>query len=635
MKKINLLLLSLTIFITPNILAQPLKDAIENTLNTNPEIKSIRSNTQAYKLYIDEEYGNYLPTVSIDSYLEDKDSDNKNMDTKVTTEKNQNGYNAQVKLEQLIYDGGLTPSKIDESKYNYEANKIKNKSFIEEVIFETVEAYIQSVKFKELALLSKNNIEIHEIYLETAIESEEVSGETLDKLQVESKLLDAKSKFIKEQRDANEAYTKLVKYNGVDITSQVCRPIINSSKLGDLDNILKEALLNNYTVLEELEKIKAQRAIISQEQSKFLPTIRAKLLRELDKDLDSEDVYQKETSARISLSYNLFNGFKDIHTFSREKKFLNEAQKKLDNTVRTVTQEITTQKDTFDSTSKRIDFLKQYIETSKNILVITKEQFEGGTKTFLDVLNAEAELYRARKDLIEEEYLHLIAYYKLLNLTAVLSDTILHSDTQMCSEITVDLTLPENVKGNESEEDIEALLEEENETEINPIINENNDKKEIEKMMGSLLNEVYDGDKVDVYKKSKDNGNPKVKEKKEPIKNQDQKSIKENNNSTHLEKNLKKEFLKENPNGYTLTIATFPNNSDEINKLEKRYSFSENIIKYNVNANDKKYMKIIYGAFHSKEEALQAINSLPSAIQKNNPYVRSINYHKNKNNKYN
>ena len=167
--------------------ATTLKQAVENALVNNPEVMSLQKNSEAYRLYIDEEEGAYYPNVNFDAYLEKK-NEVKKPEGDVQTKSKQQGYNAQLKLEQMIYDGGLTPAKVDEAKYNYQEAKIKNISTIENIIFEVTQSYLDLVKYKELLVLSENNIAIHDSYLETAKQSEEVSGETLDRIQVESKL---------------------------------------------------------------------------------------------------------------------------------------------------------------------------------------------------------------------------------------------------------------------------------------------------------------------------------------------------------------------------------------------------------------------------------------------------------------
>ena len=523
MKRQHLLPLGLSFLMLSQSFAMPMKQVLQNTIHSNNEIKSLRTNSEAYKYYVDEQFGNYLPVISVDGYLEDKKSKSKNITSGDVTKRKQKGYNTIVKMEQTLYDGGLTPSKVAEQEHNLEAIKVANIARIEQIVYETIQAYLDTVKYKELELLSKHNIMTHEGYLKTAIESEEVSGETLDRLQVESKLLTAQSKYIKEKREADQYYATLSKLTGLKLDSQTCRPNIYRKDIGSLESLIQEALEKNYSISEELHNIEKQRAIINQEFSKFMPTLKARIAKEYDKDIDAQDIYKEEISARISLTLNLFNGLKDRATYLREKKFLQESQEKLDEAVDSVKEEIISSKTTYDSALERIEYLKKHIETTKNILVLTKEQFEGGTKTFLDVLNSEAELNRARKELIEEEYEFLLAYYNLLNLTAKLSDTLFATSDQTCQEITVDLSLPEN-RVQESDENLEELFQESGESN-QPLENlfeekadEPDEQQEIDKIYDNLMKDIYGQGAVKRY--DKDAVKKEIRTNKEPAKAQ-------------------------------------------------------------------------------------------------------------------
>ncbi len=601
MKTKNIVICLFLIISIQNLYSLPLKETLKNTLSTNPEIKALRSNTDAYKYYIDEAFSSYLPKISIDYYLENKNSMNENLIRKTNTEKKQNGYNAIIKYEQMIFDGWDTPSKVKEAKHNYNENKIKNIAQVENLLFDTIEAYLDSVKFKEFSLLSKNNIEIHERYFEIAVESEKVSGEKLDRLQVESKLVDSKAKFIKEKRDADSKYETLLKLSGLSNSSLICRPLINIKDLKSKKILLAKALSSNYAILAELERIKAQRDLINQKRANFLPTIKAKIQKEYDDDLDAQGFYKEETSARITLSYNLFNGLKDRSSYLKEKKFLFEAQKTLDNKVRSVSKELNSEKTILDSSVERIKYLKKYVVLLKDILLITQEQFEGGTKTFLEVLSSQATLNKAKKDLIEEEYVNLMAYYKLLNITSNLSETVFSSASQICKTISADLSI---INDKQSEEDeINNLLNEEPLEKNKKENTKKENKKEIDNMLSDLLDEVYESD--DYTKKIK----PKVKD--------NLINKKDNSNKINASFKISKR--------YTITLLQSSDVKKSLTRLKKQYSLDDDILKHTFSSKNKRLTKIAYGSYDTYLEAFTDIKNLPKSLQKNKPYVSLIN----------
>ena len=294
---------------------------------------------------------------------------------------------------------------------------IENKRInIENVILKSINAYLDVVKNKELILLSENNLLIHDDYLEVAAQSEIVSGDTLERMQVESKIFSANAKFSEVKRSELEAKATLEKLYGKEINNNFCRPLIRTNKFENLEKIISEALVVNYTILEEVENIKSQRAIISQEKSRFFPTIKVKMIHEIDDGVDVKDEKKTEDSFRLSLSYNIFNGMQDKSILQREKLFLKESQKTLDDVVNSVIEDVKINYTNYHTAKKRINYLKNYLDKNKEILSVYLEQFEGGTRSFVDILNHEAELFRAKTDLTEEQFKYTLAYYELLNL---------------------------------------------------------------------------------------------------------------------------------------------------------------------------------------------------------------------------
>ncbi len=469
--------------------AQTLQFVAKETLINNPEIQALRKNTKANRQYVDEEQGKYLPTLSLDTYFEEK----KTLREGTTTR--QDGVNTQLKLEQTLFDGGLTSARVSEADHNYQSNRIKNVEKIETILQETIDAYLNVVKNEELTLLSKNNLAIHEDYLITAQQSEDVSGDSLDRMQVESKLFSAKAKYVKLQDDSNKAKANLVKYYGKPLDGLICRPNVNNGAVGsDLDRLIADAVAVNYTILESLEGIKAQRSVLSQEQSRFFPTIKARLLREIDDGVDQKDVKKTEDTVRLSLSYNIFNGFQDRAIYERERLFLQESQKKLDNVVDTVKEEVKINFSKFKTSKERINFLKEYLAKNKNILQVYLEQFEGGTRSFIDILNHEAEIFRAKTELVEEEFTYYSSYYALLALQSRLSETVLSSKNQICKPIKVDIEKRElRLKDSgDDEQELQDLFNDDSATPSQEVIGSKQQQDaEVQSILSRILNEIY------------------------------------------------------------------------------------------------------------------------------------------------
>lgn len=417
--------------------ATSLRNSIEDTLNSNPSIIAEHLSRDAYKMYVYQEEADYLPTLNLDAFLEKSKTYN-NPDIPPPGEgwSDKNGWNAILKLEHVLYDGGLTSSQVQEFRHKYNSNKYRSLYQVENTLQDTVNAYIDLVSRQELVALSYHNIKLHKNYLFMAKEKEEISGEILETYQVNSKYHSVLDRFLEqenEQKQAMSLYTKLV---GKKLTDNICRPKINESFLPtNLEEAITMGVRRSYKIQEQIEKTKEQQEKIVQEKASYKPTLKLQIQSELDNDLElAENGRQDIHSARLFLSWNLFNGGKSNYMTQKEKLFLREEQKKLDDVTNEVIDEIKSSYNTFYNSKKRIKNLALYEENNFNIVKVYKKQLQDGTRTFIDILNAESELYRSSLSKIQEEFDSISAYYNLLIKMSMLSDVILMEEKQTCNK---------------------------------------------------------------------------------------------------------------------------------------------------------------------------------------------------------
>ena len=426
--------LSALAFLMSSLNATTIKDVVEHSLISNQDIVSKSINNDAFKKYIDEQEGGYYPKIDLTATAGVKDQ-NDTVPNNPRSDTNQSGGNVQVDLEQLLYDGNLTPSLVEEAKARYSANKLKNSDNVESILFDGINAYLNILKYDERIQASKANLVVHEDYLSIANQTEKINGEILDKVQTKAKIHSAKSNLFEETNNKSAATSSFVKNVGMPIDNNICKPVINEGKIpATLETLQKSALENNYKILGQIESIKQQRAAVEKENAGFLPTLKFKLQGLYDNDLADEETKTNAYSAKVELKYNIFNGMVNQNRSQREVLFLKEAQAKLDVVTKSVLDEIAVSYETYHTAKKQIVELQQFIEENKQIISIYKDQFDAGTRNFIDVLNVEGDLYNSKLALIGTEYTMYNAYYKILKATSTLQTTVVSSENQACEQ---------------------------------------------------------------------------------------------------------------------------------------------------------------------------------------------------------
>jgi len=664
-----------------NVNATSLRDSIEDTLNNNPSIIASHINRDAYLKYVEQEEGDYLPTLDLDAYVEKSKTYNdpdREPPAKGWSEKD--GWNVALKFAYVLYDGGLTPAQVGEYQHKYNANKFRSIYDVESTILETITTYIDLVEAQELLALAQDNIQIHEKYLDVAKEKEEISGEVLETHQVNSKYHSVLDRYLeqeKEQYTAENLYKKLV---GKDLSGDICRPIIQEEYIPkNVKEAVEIGLRRSFKINEQIEKIKEQREKIAGAKAAFLPTIKFELQGQWDDDLEldengRQDIYR----GRIYLNWNLYNGGKTVAATEKEKLFLKEEQKKLDEITAEVVEEINVSYYTYFNTKKRVDNLGKYVDDNYNILIVYKKQLADGTRTFIDILNAESELYRSDIDKINQEKEQLVAYYDLLNKMSMLSDVILMQNKQVCkkyvfvprkrefSDPNSDTSISDDLKElfiDSGSEDVGTIMPKASKADkelLESIYNEPDDTAvlDIEESQETFDNTIDTADAVETtseynvedrldrlygddpyntalnseLSETASGEAPKVIERKPDKEESVQTKITPKKKAPVAKRVISKKEQTASKEQYTINIATLDSNK-ELRDFINEYDLQEGAYHYRFGKKREK-IKLIYGKYDSVVEAKNAIKSLKRGIR-DYVYVDNLGKHLDLELKYN
>ena len=557
--------------LTSALYATSIKDVVEQTIGANPDILSERFNKDAYKKYVDEEKGDYYPTIDFSGYLEnsktkyDLDDDSKEDGTK-------NGWNNSLTIEQILYDGGRTPSEVEEYRHKYYGNNYRSTQRVEEIIRGAIDSYMDLLMYQELMNLSENNLKLHDDYLVMAKDKESISGEILESYQVNSKKHYITDRYLEQKQLENEALNTYMRYTQTPTDGRICRPEINEALVPDtLDKAIKVANLRNFDILEQIESVKEQRENIIQAKANYLPTLRFQWKSTWDNDLEYDENGRYDIhSARLLLDWNLFEGGKTFHATQREKLFLKEQQKVLDNVVNEVREEVSTAYSAYNISKQRLSNLRKYVVDNRNIRDVYLKQLQDGTRTFIDILDAESDLYNSQVDALNQEMDVYAKYFDLLQKMGILSESIIKSKDQECK-----LFVPKKY--------------------INPIKKQNTNMDENMPLDEDVLKELGIESNLDME-----------------INNIINKPHEEN-----VAKEVSKNILPEGK--YTINLATLDTKLEDINSFRIKYNLKDDksLYSYNMGPNT----RLLYGGYDNLEDAKKAILSLNAKGIKSNAYV--------------
>ena len=349
-----------------------------------------------------------------------------------------------LKFEQVLYDGGLTPNQVEQYKEAYNNIQYKSNDTVEDIIAKIVTSYLDLLLNDSLIVIDDLKLESHDRYLELAKSQEKVTGEILDRLQIESKITAIMDNYLDQLVQKQKSLSTFKKLSGKKIMGNICKPNIDEKLIpSTIEEAIDKALRNNNTIRAQKATIKEQEAVIRKVEAKFRPDLKLQVQGDLDNDLrlaenGRQDIYR----IRLQSDWNLYDGGKNTIELQREKISLLKEYKKLDSIRNNIIDEIKGRYNTYFERKKRIDNLNKFVSLNAQIVDVYKSQIKDGSRTFVDLLDAEAELFRTRILLVTETFNMYKEYFKILRSTNKLSDTILEQSNQTCKAFDIKTILP-------------------------------------------------------------------------------------------------------------------------------------------------------------------------------------------------
>ena len=459
--------ISLSILCVISLNATTLRDTVENTINTNPDIIAEHYNKKVFRTNIEEQQRDYYPTLDFEIYVED--STTHNQPDNVPPAKgwaDKDGWNAALKFEQVLYDGGQTPNEIEQYKHRYYNIKYTSNEKVEDIISDVISSYLDLLLNQSLIAIDEVKLEAHDKYLTMAIKKEEFDGTILDKLQVQSKITAIMDNYLEQIVKRQKSFSTYQKLSGKKIFGEICKPIINENLLPKtIEEAIEKALRSDNSIRAQKELIQEQRALLLVKEAKFRPDLKFQVQGQWDDDLalpenGRQDIYR----VRLQSSWNLYEGGKDTVAYQREKIAMLEQRKVLDAIKNDVIDGIKGTYNTYFQMKKRIQNIEKFVSLNDQIVRVYQEQVKDGSRTFVDLLDAETELFRTRILLVEEIFNMYKEYFNILRNLNKLSDTILTQKNQVCKAFDITTIIPDYndmFKPNVDENKEETLLEEE------------------------------------------------------------------------------------------------------------------------------------------------------------------------------
>lgn len=404
--------------------AQSLKEAVQQTINENPEVQSAKDERLAVEQQIDQARASYFPTVDVAAGYGFEQSNNPTTRGRFATTagaRSQTGTvqygreEASVMIRQMIFDGLATPNEVARHEAITNAKAFNLFGRAEITALKTVEAYLNVLRRESLLQLAKDNLAYHaRTGDQIRLRSEQGIGKKADNEQSSGRLSLAETNVKAEEGNLKDAKTAFLRVVGV-LPGKLDMPTDPNTMLpADIDAAVEKAVANHPILKSANSDINSAFSQHETAKAAYMPRVDFEGGGSWNNNLDGIPGKNEDLTAMLRLRYNLFNGGKDMARREETAHLISQAKDIRDNTYRQVVESMRLSWVAHTTVQNQLDFFKTHRDASINALEAYQLQFNIGQRTLLDLLDSANEMYVAKSAYVNAQFDEQYAAFRIL-----------------------------------------------------------------------------------------------------------------------------------------------------------------------------------------------------------------------------
>jgi outer membrane protein len=426
MKKI-LLIIFPVLFLSQQVFAVTLFEALTEAYKNNTDLNAERENINISEENLKISKGNYLPSVIFSGSKSQEDTNKLTDRTGAEVSVSDvNPFTQSIKIEQTLIDLGRTANvKKNEIGINLADARLLKKE--QEVLLKAIEAYSGLILANEKLKINLSNLNLLERQVETNRARLERGQITLSDLaQSESSLAGAQANFIQSK---NEIISNKLNYENV------IGPIleINSlSKNFDINLMLPISLnaaidtskkYNPELIIAKLEYEQSEKDVLIS-RSNLSPSAKLSYENSRTQDLSSLFDERNKNTLKATVTWPIYSGGKNRASLNKSKNLQNKKKLLLDSVIKTNNTNVASAWSTFQSSKSLLNSINSQVKAAKIANEgITAEYESGLGRTTLDVIQSNSILLSSRITLANSERNYLLAQFDVLKSIGLLNSS--------------------------------------------------------------------------------------------------------------------------------------------------------------------------------------------------------------------
>lgn len=426
----------LTLAMTP-VRAETLQDALKSAYAANPTLEAERANLRAVDENVPQALSGWRPTVTVTGDLGVEWSDSEGGfqglvggggGSETETLK---PSSANLRITQPVYSGGVTDAQVNSAESQVRAGRQTLRSTEQGVLLDVVTAFMDVLQNQAVVRLNENNKERLQRQLEAAQDRFNVGEITrTDVAQAEARLSRADADLAQAEGDliaAKAIYARIVGHQPGELEPPPPLPELPANE----EEALAFAFENNPDLLAAVHTASQTKFDIRAASGQLLPSFDIEGVATHARDQQTPGDKTNQLTARGVLTIPLYQAGVVYSGVRQQRQVHSQARLRVEETRRLVGEGVTQAWEGLATARSRITAGREEVRANEIALEGVIQEAQVGSRTTLDVLDAEQELLDSQVLLVQSERDEYVAAYQLLDAIGRLDARALDLDVEL------------------------------------------------------------------------------------------------------------------------------------------------------------------------------------------------------------
>ena len=424
MRRVNVIIISS--LIASNMIALDLNSAIRRVITTNPKIIQKKKEFNSIYETLKVAQGDFfLPSIDLSGGRSKVKTNYKTTDT---TSKYTNKFFT-ISATENLFNGFGTVKDIDAKKSMLASSAYSYIQTVNELGLQAAKAYLDVMRNRELLVVEEDNYRKHrKIFRAIQARSRAGVGIIGDFQEIKAKTSLAYANYLAQRKNLMSSEINLKKLIGYDVDiNSLVSPTVGESLVYTLPQAKEFAFTHNPSLFVQKYNVITARYNMQRDRKEFLPKVDLVVSKSYVKGRNDDtqiDTDYNTYSAGINFNWNIFRGFKDVHTRNKNISLIHSEHQKYNAIKRDLSEEIELAWMSYNMQQREYQYLQNYLKNAREKMQTLTKLFRVGKKSLFEFLAAQTDYNNAKEKLINTKYDLIFTKFRVFKAMGILPDMI-------------------------------------------------------------------------------------------------------------------------------------------------------------------------------------------------------------------